>query len=41
MMGVKEMVSLVNDGGKVTIGLKFPSKVYGMIAPFKDIILKI
>lgn len=41
MMGIKDMVTYVNDGGKVSIAFKFPSKIYQVVAPFIDIIKKL
>jgi len=41
MMGIDKMITIINDGGKVSLAIQFPSKIKAMFAPFLDIASKV
>jgi hypothetical protein len=41
MMGIADMLSVINTNGKASIAFKFPSRLKAHLAPFSDILTKI
>jgi len=41
MMGIAQLVTIINDGGKVSLAIQFPSKIKALVGPFLDIITRV